>query len=1701
MPSLCYPLLLSFIVYLACSVGCGYDECSYCNWANTCTQCYSGSHRDADFSYCYKCRRECKECNGERVCTLCVDGYYLLQEGSDLQTCRPCSIGCKTCTSVNQCSSCDSSFFLDTKTQKCNKCIAGCASCSQSDKCEICERGYTNINGLCYDCSSYSCMTNCQKGTFLSTTGCLSCPSQCISCTMYSQCTACKDGYYLSNSGECKTCNSAMSGCLKCSSQTTCLNCGQHYRLLTDGSCSKCPDNYMTPGVDTCSNKNYPRNCMSGYTDPYDYCEKCPDNCHMCTTLKHTCVTCQMGYYLSGSNCKKCVSGCDYCTNESSCVRCKVGYVNWGSYCVPCTQYEGCKYCQNECKQCENGYYLSGSTCVKCANCLMCDSGKCHVCASMYTPSIGSSCDLCENVISGCVSCSSTSPTCLKCIEGQTLYDNKCYECTIINPHCTTCSITSPSCLKCDENYNLVDAKCVSTSIAIPNCIVGTRDENKCVKCNTSYVLSTDHFSCNLCSSEFGHCLSCSQINYECTKCDIEYGITLSSTCSLCSEDATGCISPQNGICPNGLSPFDNFCFDCKTKISNCSSCSTISWQCADCDATSNFTNLNGVCTLCDIPNCFKCSSSSYECLECGTGFYVESGNCTKLCGTDELCIKCENDKCSHCKIGYHINEYYECVECTDTLCTLPENNMCKPGQFLSKGYCWETSLYKKNCEYANPSYDNCLYCKTGFGFNATNNCLPCESGCESCLYDYQKCIKCKSGYVTKSQKCYPFTRELCDTFNDKIGCEGCKDTFNIVNGNCVTNTEPNCLVSNGDSCEICDNNYYYDNSSNSCVLYTENVCLYLTKSKCMLCSDGYYLKYNDNANECLPCPANCTTCIYDQYSSKVLCLSCSALSHYIVDGSCEIKPSHCIATSLKKCDICEQGYYISNTSCEQCASPCVLCLNSSLCTKCEGDYVLRNGVCSKIQNCTSIQNGECLLCDDGNYLTTDGGCSLCVSNCKSCKTETACSQCKPGYLLTADFLCKLPQSINSNVTSVLSTGVVSTKSEIYTRIAVTNCMEQTESGCIRCNKGYFIDKNMCKQCSQNCTYCNNYNECVTCENSMKPNTTTFACEVVTAIPNCKLMFNLKATCAVCDSGYIKDNQENCVKCDEECSQCDKTPNNCISCSSNYYMKGGKCELTSTIKHCLLGGKVGCDLCEIGYYNTIDSCSVCDVKCISCNSSTSCMSCKDNYILTNGICDELNIINFCSSSHDGICNNCKEGYHITSAHLCDKDTKLGLILGASISAFIVLLLLVVILTMIVFFLLRKKKEDMKTLFKMKDSNITFEPIPNKKICTNKLILHFNEDSEFIDVCEETRELLCIGNNCSHTLKLQLTSISLERCETSITPDIVVMKPGEACEFEIKIKPLCTCRIDSSIKIVYVDLKTSQENSCDIKIDVQTKLTSKLDYSELELEKKLGEGSFGVVYKGKFRGDDVAIKKLKTSEDLANEALDEFEREVSMLDKFRSEYIVHFYGAVFIPNKICMVTEFAKYGSARDLILDTTMTKPDYPIQLRLCLDAAKGVLYLHTNGIIHRDIKPDNILVFSLDRTENVIAKLTDFGSSRNVNLLMTNMTFTKGIGTPIYMAPEILQQEKYKKSADIFSLAVTMLELTKWGEVYEKSQFKFPWIIAEYVSNGLRLNRPENVKESIYEVIQKCWKHNPIERLEVSSVVSKLQELYEQEE
>ena len=131
--------------------------------------------------------------------------------------------------------------------------------------------------------------------------------------------------------------------------------------------------------------------------------------------------------------------------------------------------------------------------------------------------------------------------------------------------------------------------------------------------------------------------------------------------------------------------------------------------------------------------------------------------------------------------------------------------------------------------------------------------------------------------------------------------------------------------------------------------------------------------------------------------------------------------------------------------------------------------------------------------------------------------------------------------------------------------------------------------------------------------------------------------------------------------------------------------------------------------------------------------------------------------------------------------------------------------------------------------------------------------------------------------------------------------------------------------------------------------------------------------------------------------------------------------------------------------------------------------------------------------MFDIDNVDKMInAKLTDFGSSRNINMMMTNMTFTKGIGSLTYMSPEILNKQRYKKPSDIYSFSITMYEVMKWEEAYPKSEFKFEWKIASFVQEGKRLNLEFIENETMKEIISKSWQQEPKERLTIDQITYK---------
>lgn len=196
-----------------------------------------------------------------------------------------------------------------------------------------------------------------------------------------------------------------------------------------------------------------------------------------------------------------------------------------------------------------------------------------------------------------------------------------------------------------------------------------------------------------------------------------------------------------------------------------------------------------------------------------------------------------------------------------------------------------------------------------------------------------------------------------------------------------------------------------------------------------------------------------------------------------------------------------------------------------------------------------------------------------------------------------------------------------------------------------------------------------------------------------------------------------------------------------------------------------------------------------------------------------------------------------------------------------------------------------------------------------------------------------------------------------------------------------------------------------------------------DYQLLD---KLGEGSYGSVFKALClkTGQIVAIKRVETSGEL-----DSLKKEISIMEKCHSDFIVRYYGSIFQENVLWLIMEYCAAGSAIDLIRITKKQLNEFEIA-SILFYTLKGLQYLHENKKIHRDIKAGNIL---LDANGN--AKLADFGVS--TELLHTWADKDTFIGSPFWMSPEVINKSKYNKKTDIWSLGITAIELAEGEPPY----------------------------------------------------------------
>ena len=255
-------------------------------------------------------------------------------------------------------------------------------------------------------------------------------------------------------------------------------------------------------------------------------------------------------------------------------------------------------------------------------------------------------------------------------------------------------------------------------------------------------------------------------------------------------------------------------------------------------------------------------------------------------------------------------------------------------------------------------------------------------------------------------------------------------------------------------------------------------------------------------------------------------------------------------------------------------------------------------------------------------------------------------------------------------------------------------------------------------------------------------------------------------------------------------------------------------------------------------------------------------------------------------------------------------------------------------------------------------------------------------------------------------------------------------------------------------------------------------------AQLNFHDKIASGAFGVLYRGHYCGQEVAIKVLKTGEKASQEEVHrEFAQELRILRKVRHKNIVQLIGAMTKPPRLCLVTEFMKGGSALQFLHKHAPLKT--PQLVRLALGVALGMDYLHKVNVVHRDLKTANLLM-----DENEVVKVADFGVARVKSTDGSHMTAETG--TYRWMAPEVIAHQHYTHKCDVFSYGVLLWELVSGGDIPYSGYTPLQAAVG-VVQRGLRPTVPATCHPVVAQTMQYCWQPDPNARPEFEQVVELL--------
>jgi len=260
------------------------------------------------------------------------------------------------------------------------------------------------------------------------------------------------------------------------------------------------------------------------------------------------------------------------------------------------------------------------------------------------------------------------------------------------------------------------------------------------------------------------------------------------------------------------------------------------------------------------------------------------------------------------------------------------------------------------------------------------------------------------------------------------------------------------------------------------------------------------------------------------------------------------------------------------------------------------------------------------------------------------------------------------------------------------------------------------------------------------------------------------------------------------------------------------------------------------------------------------------------------------------------------------------------------------------------------------------------------------------------------------------------------------------------------------------------------------------LESEPKISDFTILKELGAGSYGrvILVQHKITQAKYAIKCIDKRNKVNIEEKPYFRREIEIMYRVHHPNVVKLFGH-FEDNKYCyFIMEYIPGGNVYNLVPKNGFRTVPIQTIASIMKDVISAVYFLHhmSPPIIHRDIKPENVVL-----DQNMKAKLTDFGWS---NYMQGDMKRTTVCGTPVYLAPEIINNRGHDEKVDIWCIGVLLFELLTGISPFQG----FDVQTIKYNINRLNIAWQKNMDRDAVDLIKRILKYNPEERISLENML-----------